>query len=121
MYMQNMQLCVREISFESGNCHGISPCSNSQLRNVVHNAILPEVEMKNSSFFLYHLPGTLLTGAINAEIERLLNESNIRNPGYFLCYFLSINVQFILMLLSFNKCSISELTAPIYQSVEETL
>ena len=46
----------------------------------------PEAEMKNSSFL--SIPFTLLTdiysvGAVNAEIENLLNECNIRNPGYF--------------------------------------
>ena len=54
---------------------------------------------------------TLLTdkiGAGNAKIEHLLNENNIKNPGYFR----------FLMLLSFNKCSISALPTPIYQSVE---
>ena len=75
-------------------------------------------------------------GAVHAEIEHLLKESNIRNPGYFvfahtsmlLCWkhymfmgakvFAKSKQPGFLMLLSFNKCSIFALTVTIYQSIE---
>ena len=51
---------------------------------MTHNATLPEVEAINPNF--PPLAFTLLTkkiSAVHAEIEHLLNESSIRNPGYF--------------------------------------
>ena len=75
-------------------------------------------------------------GAVHAEIEHLLKESNIRNAGNFVFaqhfnvivlealyvhgaeVFAKTKKPGFLVLLSFNKCSISALTTPIYQSIE---
>ena len=67
--------------------------------------------------------------AVHAEIEHLLKEGNIINPGC--CFFAntsmllcwkhymfmgrkSLRKRNVLMLLSFNECSIYALTAPMY-------
>ena len=64
-------------------------------------------------------------------MEHLLKESNIKKSRLF-CFHKHFNVivlealyvhgaEVFAMLLSFNKCSISAWTAPIYFSVEYTL
>ena len=47
---------------------------------MTHNEILSEVEVRFSSFF-FPTAFPVALGAVN--IEQLLKESNIRNPGYF--------------------------------------
>ena len=86
---------------------------------MTHIAIQTEVEVSFARAF------TLLTD-VNAEIEHLLKESNIRKPCHFVLnsqtlqilyvhlseVFAKMKLPGILMLLSFNKRSISALTAP---------
>ena len=76
-------------------------------------------------------------GAVHAEMEHLLTESNMRNQGYFvfantsmllcwkhymfmgrMCLRKRNNLDILCYLLSDNKCSVSALTAPSYQSKE---